>query len=181
MRNNRKGVEAAIRAAVKKWSNVSRLTIDEATDISKADIVFQFVRGDHGHGKSFSGGATGHAFYPAHGGDVCFNDYYNWTVDPTDNTGIDLFHVALHETGHSLGLAHSTDSNAVMWPHYKMSGGNPRSLTQCDIDGIRGIYGRPKGSCNDSYIDARINILIQTSPWMKQFSRNQIIQAFELC
>lgn len=53
--------------------------------------------------------------------------------------GIHFFSVALHEIGHSLGLAHSYDSKAVMSPYYTES---HYDLKQDDIDGIRQLYYR---------------------------------------
>ena len=46
--------------------------------------------------------------------------------------------VAAHEFGHSLGLAHSTDPGALMFPFY---GGARRFLGADDVLGIQTIYG----------------------------------------
>ena len=50
-----------------------------------------------------------------------------------------LYQVATHEIGHALGLGHSTDADAVMWPFSKK--GKPK-LAKDDIAGIRKLYGR---------------------------------------
>lgn len=50
-----------------------------------------------------------------------------------------LYRVAAHELGHSLGLSHSTDIGALMYPSYTFSG--DVQLAQDDIDGIQAIYG----------------------------------------
>jgi hypothetical protein len=52
-------------------------------------------------------------------------------------TTVDLFSVALHETGHALGLGHSSNPGAVMYPYYRMQTG----LTSDDIAGIQALYG----------------------------------------
>ena len=57
-----------------------------------------------------------------------------------------LYQVATHEIGHALGLGHSTDADAVMWPLSKK--GKPK-LTKDDIVGIRKLYGRWLKSRND--------------------------------
>ena len=51
---------------------------------------------------------------------------------------VDLETVAAHEIGHTLGLAHSDDPNALMFPSYS---GPHRSLDQDDIAGVQSIYG----------------------------------------
>lgn len=53
-----------------------------------------------------------------------------------------LFHVAAHELGHSLGLSHSADIGALMFPSYTFSG--EVQLSQDDINGIQAIYGECK-------------------------------------
>ena len=47
--------------------------------------------------------------------------------------------MALHEAGHALGLAHSSDPNAVMYAYYHVASG----LTADDIAGIQALYGKP--------------------------------------
>lgn len=53
-------------------------------------------------------------------------------------TTTNLYQVALHEFGHALGLAHSSDPNAVM---YATVGQANRNLNASDIAGIQFLYG----------------------------------------
>lgn len=53
-----------------------------------------------------------------------------------------LYRVAAHELGHSLGLSHSADIGALMYPNYIFSG--DVQLSQDDINGIQAIYGEYK-------------------------------------
>lgn len=56
-------------------------------------------------------------------------------------TGSNLFIVAAHEFGHSLGLFHSKDINALMYPVYKNPLNNQPVLGRDDIEGIQLLYG----------------------------------------
>ncbi|CAN5911860.1 hypothetical protein BH23PLA1_BH23PLA1_21650 [soil metagenome] len=67
-------------------------------------------------------------------GDIIFNTDQPWMINGT----FDIMTVALHEFGHSLGLDHSTESNAAMHHKYESI---KKSLHIDDIDGIRLIYG----------------------------------------
>uniref|UniRef100_A0A1A9ZC43 Peptidase M10 metallopeptidase domain-containing protein n=1 Tax=Glossina pallidipes TaxID=7398 RepID=A0A1A9ZC43_GLOPL len=59
------------------------------------------------------------------GGDVHFDEDENWEENATDlNIGVDFYSVALHELGHSLGLAHSPSQSSIMFPYYKGPGHN---------------------------------------------------------
>ena len=56
--------------------------------------------------------------------------------------GTNLFLVAAHELGHSLGLFHSAKAEALMYPVYKSSTDLSRfHLSQDDVDGIQSLYG----------------------------------------
>lgn len=50
-----------------------------------------------------------------------------------------MFYVAVHEMGHSLGLAHSNIRDAVMYPWYKA---DYPDLGADDIAGIEALYGK---------------------------------------
>jgi hypothetical protein len=45
-----------------------------------------------------------------------FDDAESWHI----GANVDLFSVALHELGHTLGLGHSDNPNDVMYPYYKI-------------------------------------------------------------
>lgn len=50
-----------------------------------------------------------------------------------------LYIVAAHELGHALGMSHSTDAGALMYPVYSYAQGYP--LAEDDIEGIQALYG----------------------------------------
>ncbi|HYJ68993.1 MAG TPA: matrixin family metalloprotease [Nocardioidaceae bacterium] len=133
----------AITSAFQLWANACPLTFVEQEN---PDIHIRFVTDDHGDGSPFDGpsGILAHAFYPPpNGGDIAgdshFDDAETWTVDlPIPSGGIDLVSVMAHEFGHALGLAHSTEPGALMYPFYS---GAHRYLAADDTLGIQTIYG----------------------------------------
>src|SRR5262249_7647104 len=79
-------------------------------------------------------------------GDFTLNTAQNWVINQAG--GYDLFTVAAHETGHALGLLHSSVSSAVM---YGMYNSIKSSLRWDDIAGIRNIYSANLGRSADAY------------------------------
>lgn len=75
-----------------------------------------------------------HAYFPVYGGDAHFDDAEQWTIDSF--RGTNLFQVAAHEFGHSLGLSHSDVKTALMAPFYR--GYEPYfRLDEDDVQGIQ--------------------------------------------
>lgn len=68
-----------------------------------------------------------------YGGDAHFDDAEKWSIKSF--TGTNLFQVAAHEFGHSLGLSHSDVRSALMAPFYR---GYEPSF-ELDSDDIMGI------------------------------------------
>ncbi|KFQ69202.1 Interstitial collagenase [Phaethon lepturus] len=135
-------VEEAIAKAFQLWSSVTPLRFTRLYS-GQADIMISFAAGFHGDFYSFDGpgGTLAHAYPPSSGigGDAHFDEDENWTKFTTYN-GYNLFLVAAHELGHSLGLGHSNVFGALMYPIYMAKDTRDYRLPQDDIDGIQALY-----------------------------------------
>ncbi|KAH8252944.1 hypothetical protein KR032_002768 [Drosophila birchii] len=136
-------VRRMVQRALNVWESNSKLTFREVFS-PQADIQILFARLQHGDGYKFDGPGQvlAHAFYPGEGrgGDAHFDADETWNYNPDESRGTNFLNVALHELGHSLGLGHSSDSNAVMFPWYQ-SNEVDNKLPDDDRNGIQELYG----------------------------------------
>lgn len=145
---NEQQIDEEIARAFDVWSEyVNNLTFTKKHE-GAVDIGISFEEYDHGDGSPFDGpmGIMAHAGlleaeedtfeyeYMLH-----FDDSEHWTVDGSSDGGENLFHVAVHEIGHILGLGHSNERSSIMYP-YLLSNSNFR-LDADDIQGIQALYG----------------------------------------
>lgn len=142
--------EAEVRRALNEWSQHAAVAWTEtATAGLNRSVDISWASGDHGDISPFdgTGGTLAHAAYPppifpeTFAGDMHFDEDELWQI----GTGRDVFSVALHEAGHSLGLAHSDVPAAVMDPTIGL-GQIFTGLHQDDIDGILSIYAPASGT-----------------------------------
>ncbi|PIA55580.1 hypothetical protein AQUCO_00700113v1 [Aquilegia coerulea] len=121
-----------------KWSAVSPFSFAEITDYNAADIKIGVHSRDHGDGYPFDGpgGVLAHA-YPPSDGRLHIDADEKWSIGALAGY-IDLQSVVLHEVGHILGLGHSADEGALMYP--SMGRGISKDISQDDIQGIHALY-----------------------------------------
>lgn len=113
-------VKSDVQRAFDAWAPLGNLKFVES-NVSQADIIIYFGSYYHGDRHPFDGPGNilAHAFYPyddpAYGGDVHFDSDENWKDGAASlSEGVDFFSVAIHEFGHSLGLAHSHNTQSIM-------------------------------------------------------------------
>lgn len=131
-----------VREAFAIWAAETPLTFTETNNRAASDIEIAWARRDHGDGDPFDGPGQvlAHATFPnpftSRRVILHFDDDERWVNSSRQN--VDLLTVAIHEIGHTLGLGHSDDPNAIMFASYR---GPRRTLGEDDIDGIQRLYG----------------------------------------
>jgi hypothetical protein len=133
-----------IERALREWEKHANLKFVPGEEGDTRTISIRFAERAHGDAYAFegAGGSLAHTFYPAPpnpepvAGDMHFDGAENWRI----GANLDLYSVALHEAGHALGLGHSDQPGAVMYPYYHQASG----LTWDDIAGIQDLYGAPE-------------------------------------
>uniref|UniRef100_A0A673L516 interstitial collagenase n=1 Tax=Sinocyclocheilus rhinocerous TaxID=307959 RepID=A0A673L516_9TELE len=135
-------VDDSIKRALQVWADVTPLRFTRIYR-GTADIMISFGVRDHRDGYPFDGpdGFLAHAFppYEGLGGDAHFDD--DETFSYRTPQGYNLFLVAAHEFGHSLGLEHSQDPGALMYPTYVYRDIDTFALPHDDVSGIQSLYG----------------------------------------
>uniref|UniRef100_A0A8C0HI70 Peptidase metallopeptidase domain-containing protein n=1 Tax=Chelonoidis abingdonii TaxID=106734 RepID=A0A8C0HI70_CHEAB len=144
---SRETIRVLMHYALKVWSEAAPLTFHEVGG-PRADISVEFLHLDHQDGYPFDGpgGMVAHAFFPRdpqRAGHVHFDSDEDWTFRSPDDYGTDLFAVAVHEFGHSLGLGHSPSKRSIMRPYYQGPVGDPLQyqLQADDCVDIQRLYG----------------------------------------
>jgi predicted Zn-dependent protease len=128
------------------WSDVTPLKFTEVCSACSADFSIVFAEYHHKHYgnvdcNSFDGqgGVLAHAYYPSDGS-IHFDESEEFTENTRD--GINLRIVAAHEIGHAIGIAHSFDQTALMYPFYMGYHDYSFKLPQDDVNGVQSLYGK---------------------------------------
>lgn len=159
--------------ALSKWSTTSLLHFKESRS-NMTNISIKFAAKNHGDPFPFDGpgNVLAHAYYPGTSlqGQVHLDLDETWSLYD-DSTS--MYHVALHELGHAIGLAHSSQSSSIMYAWY-----NPvkYDLSDDDTFAVNSLYGvkpryrfgpitppKPKPTTHNYYGLKNLKLLVQNS------------------
>ncbi|KGN52411.1 hypothetical protein Csa_008387 [Cucumis sativus] len=118
------------------WYERSRFFFTEVPEGEESDIKISFEVGDHGDGHPFRVGVLAHAFTPTDG-----RLHFNGDEPFSSEVAEGKYHVrsvALHELGHSLGLAHTEILDAIMYP--TLPPNFAKSINSDDVNGLWALY-----------------------------------------
>ena len=123
--------------ALSTWSQYAPLNFQEIQDPGAGDRVDIYVQS---RGIDGQGGTLAFAYFPTVG-DITFDNTERWNNDK-------FLETAVHELGHSLGLDHEGDVDAIMNPvlNNRFAGSNNPFLLQDDVNGIQNLYGGGQGT-----------------------------------
>lgn len=155
--------------ALSKWSTTSLLHFKESRS-NMTNISIKFAAENHGDPFPFDGpgNVLAHAYYPGTSlqGQVHLDLDETWSLYD-DSTS--MYHVALHELGHAIGLAHSSQSSSIMYAWY-----NPVKYDLSDDDtlAVNSLYGvkpryrfgpKSKPTTRNYYGLKNLKLLVQNS------------------
>jgi len=138
--------------ALQTWADVTPLNFHIVPDNGAVAGSSGSAQGDSRFGDIRLGAYArtsyvAYTYYPGSGGtlggDMFIASNMTWHV----GTNLDLYSVLLHESGHAIGLDHSTLSTAVMYPTIATVFAG---LSADDIAGAQAIYGARKPDAYDS-------------------------------
>ncbi|MDX2038907.1 MAG: matrixin family metalloprotease [Isosphaeraceae bacterium] len=132
--------------ALQTWAANANINVVPVADSNANFNAYGASQSDPGFGDIRIGGydfndtrILAQTYYPppnsvSAAGDIEVNTGFDWSP----GASYDFYSVMLHESGHSLGLAHAPNPTAVMNEFY---GGVRAGLTEADRAGIQALYG----------------------------------------
>jgi len=140
---------SAVAPALDNWNAIVGTmqfakVMNSTAAVSSGDRVNSMAFSSTNFGQSFGSNTLAVTTYWFSGStmseaDILFNSNQPWDSyrGALRSGGYDIQRVALHESGHALGLAHSSVSSAIMYPYIN----NTYTLTSDDIAGAQAMYG----------------------------------------
>ncbi len=131
-------VKAQVLLALNAWTAYAPLKFQPGAGATALQTInVWFASGDHGDGFPFSSEVLAHTFYPSNPEPIAGDMHFNMDQAWHSGNNVDIYTVALHEAGHALGLGHSDQPGAVMYPYYRLGA----QIAAADIAGIQSLYG----------------------------------------
>lgn len=135
-------VDDAMKRAFQLWADQTTLSFEQRGPSANTDIDIRFEVKRHNRGPPFfdfdgPGNVLAHAFFPK-SGVVHFDDEEEFVLNSDRST--ELYIVAAHEFGHTLGISHSNNKDALMAPYYRYE--DPLTLHEDDIAAVQYMYGK---------------------------------------
>ena len=132
----------AIQQAFDSWSTVSPMRFARTTDARDADILLGVGKGSK-HWFDGPSGVLAWAMMPTRDNFdgklfTMFDSGESWSVREPKEREILLRNVAAHEIGHLLGLYHSAEDTALMYPYYRHGIAAPQLVD--DVAKIQELY-----------------------------------------
>ena len=121
--------------ALQTWADFSPLDFREVEDPGVGSQVDIYVQSEAIDGRS---GTLAFAYFPSVG-DITFDTAEVWNESM-------FLETTVHELGHSLGLDHEDDTDAIMNSVLRNRFTDGAFLFEDDINGIHSLYGEGKGS-----------------------------------
>jgi len=133
-----------IKGAFRDWSDVCDLEFEQVGDPEVADILLGAAKGPE-HFFDGPRGILAWAYLPTsddfQGRLVSmFDKDEEWGLNPYKEDTIFFRAVVAHEIGHLLGLRHSEEPTALMYPYYRPGLWTPQPVD--DISRVRALYPR---------------------------------------
>lgn len=141
----------AVAGAIKAWNIVSSSsTSSSAVRGTPPPIIMLHTNGNICTGSCLAATLTGYyhqegSTYYIDDADVYTNQRYDYTSS-REGDGCsgeyDIDGIMTHETGHIIGLGHSSVAGATMYPSVAACDFSPRTLSSDDVAGRKDLYGK---------------------------------------